>query len=109
AILEIIPYVGPIFSGALAIIVAMTDSLTLGLYTLIAFVVIQQLENQLFVPAVTNLTTSLNPVVALIAILMGAQIFGVIGLVLAIPAAVLIQELIEGWSESKKRNKGLGL
>lgn len=110
AILELIPYVGPIFSGGVAILVASTTSLTLGLYVLIVFIVIQQLENQILVPAVTNLTTSLNPVVVLVALLMGAQIFGFIGLILAVPAAVLIQELLEDWAAAnKKRSRGLGV
>lgn len=104
-IFELIPYVGPIFSGSLAVLVALTDSLALGLYVLLLFIIIQQLENNIFVPAVMSLTTSLDPVVILIALLIGAQVFGFIGLILAVPAAVLLQELVEGWSEAKRRSQ----
>lgn len=106
---EIIPYVGPIFSGSLAVIIGLTSSLTLGLYTLILFIVIQQIENHVLVPAVTNWTTNLNPVVVLVSLLVGAQVFGFVGLVLAVPAAVLFQELVEDWSAAKERRRGLGL
>jgi len=41
---ELVPFVGPIFSGSLAVLVGLTTSLSLGLYTLILFIVIQQLE-----------------------------------------------------------------
>ena len=108
-IFELIPYVGPIFSGALAVLVGLTGSLSQGLYTLILFIVVQQLENQLLVPAVTKFTTDLSPVVILVALMVGAQVFGLIGLILAIPAAVLFQQLLEDWSQSKARRKGLGI
>lgn len=108
-LLEIIPYVGPIFAGGLAVLLALSDSLSLGLYTLVLFIIIQQLENNLLVPTVTHLTTSLNPVVTLISLLIGAKVFGFVGLVLAVPAAVLLQEVVEDWSTSKQRRRGLGL
>jgi len=106
-IFELVPYVGPIFSGSVAVLVAATDSLTLGVYTLLLFILIQQIENNVLVPAVMSLTTSLNPVVILISLLVGAKLFGFIGLILAVPAAVLLQEIIEDWSESRKRNRGV--
>lgn len=109
ALAELIPYVGPIFSGSLAVLVALTNSWTLALYTLILFVIIQQLENHIFVPAVMSLTTSLNPVVILIALLIGARIFSLIGLIIAVPVAVLIQEIIEDWSGTKRRTRSLGV
>lgn len=105
-IFELVPYVGPIFSGSVAVLVAATDSLTLGVYALLLFILIQQIENNVLVPAVMSLTTSLNPVVILISLLVGAKLFGLIGLVLAVPAAVLLQEIIEDWSEARKRNRG---
>ncbi len=109
AIFEMIPYVGPIFSGSLAVLVGLTDSLTLGIYALILFIVIQQIENHLLVPAVTSLTTNLNPVVILVALMIGAQVFGFVGLILAVPVAVLFQVLLEDWSSAKSRRRGLGL
>lgn len=108
-LLEIIPYVGPIFVGGLAVLLALSDSLSLGIYALILFIIIQQLENNLLVPTVTHLTTSLNPIVTLIALLIGAKVFGFVGLILAVPIAVLMQEAIEDWSNSKQRRRGLGL
>lgn len=105
-IFELVPYVGPIFSGSVAVLVAATDSLTLGVYALLLFILIQQIENNVLVPAVMSLTTSLNPVVILISLLVGAKLFGFIGLILAVPAAVLLQEIIEDWSEARKRNRG---
>lgn len=105
AIMELVPYVGPIFSGSVAVIMSLTVSLKLALYTLILFVIIQQLENHILVPAVMSRATALNPVIIIAAILIGAKVFGFIGIILAVPAAVLIQEMIEDWSETKHRRK----
>jgi predicted PurR-regulated permease PerM len=103
-VMELIPYVGPIFSGGIAVLMGLTVSLKLALYTLILFIIIQQLENHILVPTVMSKTTALNPVVIIASILIGFKIFGFVGIILAVPAAVLIQELVEDWS-NKKHNK----
>lgn len=108
-IFELVPYVGPIFSGSIAVLIGLTDSVSLAFYALILFIIIQQLENHVLVPAVNKLTTDLDPVVILISLLIGAQVFGFIGLILAVPAAVLLQELISDWSATKARRRSLGI
>ncbi|TSC89862.1 MAG: hypothetical protein G01um10143_352 [Parcubacteria group bacterium Gr01-1014_3] len=108
-IFELIPYVGPIFSGSLAVLVGATHSLSLGLYTAILFIIIQQLENHVLVPAVTKFTTDISPVVILVALLVGAKVFGFVGLILAVPITVLLQEFLENWSQTKARRRGLGI
>ena len=106
-ILELVPYVGPIVSGALAVVVGLTTSSTLALYILILFIIIQQIESHILVPIVMKMTTALNPVVILVAILLGGKAFGVVGILLAVPAAVLFEELIDNWSEEKNRRKAV--
>ncbi len=97
-ILELVPYVGPIFSGSLATLTAMTQSTSLGLYTLILFIIVLQTENHLLVPIVNRYTTNLNPVVVILALLIGAEAFGVIGAIVSVPVAVLCQEILKHWS-----------
>jgi len=106
---ELIPFVGPIFSGGSAVLIGMTDSLSTGIAVLVLFIVIQQIENNVLVPAVTKFTTALEPVAVLIALLIGVRVFGFVGLVLAVPAAVLLQEVLENWNDVKSRRKSLGL
>lgn len=105
AILELIPYVGPIFSGTLAVLVAVATSGTLAIYTLILFIAIQQLEQHLFVPAVNRYTTDLNPVIIIIALLVGAEVFGILGVILAVPVAVAFQEIVRYWANLKLANQ----
>ncbi|MEE8131446.1 MAG: AI-2E family transporter, partial [Candidatus Paceibacterota bacterium] len=103
-IFEVVPFVGPIFAGILAFIIASTVSLKLGIYVIIFFIIVQQLESQLLVPAVMKKTVDIHPVIVVVSLLAGAQIAGFIGLVLAVPVAVILQEFIEDWSK-RKHNK----
>ncbi len=102
-ILELIPYVGPILTGGMAVLLALETSNELALYVLILFIVLQQLENHILVPVVNKFTTYLNPAVVLTALLIGGRVFGVVGIILAVPIAVFFQELIEDWVGSKKK------
>ena len=99
---EVAPFVGPILSGAAATLVAMTTSPILGFYTLIAFLALHQLESHVLVPILTNRTVGLHPVIVIIALLMGAQIGGFLGLLIGVPAAAVFQEIIEDWSGRKR-------
>lgn len=105
-VLELIPVVGPIFAGALAVSIGLTDSMTLGMYTLILFLGIQQLENNILVPLVMRRHTGVHPVMILISILGGAQIAGLIGVLLAVPTAVFLQEMMEEWMNTKSKRRG---
>ncbi|MBM3281624.1 MAG: AI-2E family transporter [Candidatus Harrisonbacteria bacterium] len=106
-IFEIVPFVGPIIAGGLAVLVALSQSLDLFFYTLGLFVAIQQLENNVIVPIVMRYTTNLNPTVIIISILIGGKAFGFVGLILAVPASVFLQEIVDRWTSSKKRRKAL--
>lgn len=108
-VLELIPYVGPIFVGSLSVLIGLGDSFTLGAYTFVFFVALQQLENHLLVPVVTRYTTALNPIVVLMSLLIGGKAFGIIGVILAVPAAVTFQEILSDWAEVKQSRKSMGL
>jgi predicted PurR-regulated permease PerM len=107
AIAELVPYVGPIITGSIAILIGLSDSVPLGIYVFILFIIIQQLENNVLLPVVMRYTTTLNPVIILTALLIGGKVFGIVGLVLAIPFAVLVQEIIEDWVLTKEARKGI--
>jgi len=102
AMLEIVPYVGPILAGTIAVAIAMNVSLPIAIYTLIAFVVLQQLENHLLVPYLTGRSVGLHPVIVIISLLIGAQSAGFLGIIIAVPAAGVLQEIIEEWSTKKR-------
>ena len=102
ALFELVPYVGPIFAGALAVITAMGQSTTIGFYTLALFVVIQQLESHLLIPSVNKYTTNLNPVIVIVSLLIGGKVLGIVGVLLAVPLAVLFQEVLKHWGQTNQ-------
>ena len=97
-LLEFIPYVGPFIAAVPALILAASVSPVLMLITLIAIVVIQQLENNLIVPKIMQRSVGLNPIISILAVMIGAQVFGVVGALFSIPvataASVIIFELL---------------
>jgi predicted PurR-regulated permease PerM len=97
AILDLIPLAGATIAAILVTTVAFLDSTTSGIIMLIFFVIYQQLENQVLQPVVYGRTVRLSPLVVLIAVLIGAEIAGVIGALAAIPVAGTIQVLLIDW------------
>ena len=69
--------------------------------------IIQQLENHLLVPLVMKKTVGISPVVVVVALLAGSQIAGFIGVILAVPTAVVIQEIISDWERRKLKTQHL--
>lgn len=106
-LLEIIPFVGPMIAGFLAFLIAVSQSFVLGIYAIILFVIIQQLESHILVPIVMRKTTGIHPVIVVLSILAGAAIGGFIGAILSIPVVVVLQELIEDYGLRKYRQKPL--
>ncbi len=104
-IFEIVPFVGPILSGALAFLVAVSDSWSAGIYVFLMFMLIQQAESIILTPVFMRLTTNLHPAVILISLLVGARLLGFIGFILAVPLAVMLQELVDHWSNEKTKRK----
>lgn len=95
AIFELVPFVGPILSGALATLFAFGVSPTVAFYTLIAFLLIHQFESHVLVPLLTRKAVDLHPVIVIIALLIGIKVGGVLGAVVAVPAAAVLQEVLE--------------
>lgn len=106
-IFEIIPLVGPLIVGALAFLIAVSQSFALGIYAILLFMVIQQLENHLLVPMIMKKATGLHPVIVIFAILAGSQIAGFVGIILAVPVVVVFQELLEDYALRKYRQPTL--
>ena len=106
AIGEFIPYVGPFISAVPAIFLAFTQSPAKALLVLILYIIIQQLENNLLVPKVMQKAVGLNPIISIVALLIGAKVAGLLGMILAIPVATAITVILrEFWSTKEKVEK----
>ncbi len=101
AILEIVPMVGPVLAAIPAILLAFLQSPSLGLWVVVFYVVVQQIENHVLVPVVLGKTIGLNPVVVIIALLIGQQLAGIPGMILSVPVATIIVEMMDDFAKHK--------
>ena len=99
--LEIIPIAGPVLAAIPAVLMAFIQEPILGLWVLIMWTVIQQSENHILVPLVLGKTTGLNPVVVILAILIGWQLAGVAGALVGVPVATIFVELLDDMARFK--------
>lgn len=89
-ILEIIPTIGPIISAIPAIIVALNISIPAALAVAISYFFIQLIENNVLVPRIMQKAVGLNPIVIILAIIIGGKLLGVAGAILSIPFISLL-------------------
>jgi len=93
-IFEFVPYAGPFLGGAPAVLIALNQSSTTALLVVIAYTVIQQIEAHLLVPLIMRRAVNLHPVVVIVVMLVGLEILGLAGVLLAVPVAVVVRV---GW------------
>jgi predicted PurR-regulated permease PerM len=103
AIGELIPVVGPILSAIPAVAVAATVSLEKVLLVIVFFVVQQQFENHVLVPKVMSRQVGVSPVTVIVALLIGGRLLGVVGALLAVPTAAIVQVLIGELLDQKEK------
>lgn len=89
-VLELLPIVGPIVAGAAAALVSLTQPFPLVLWVVVAAILIQQLENHLLVPRISGGAVGLHPLAALLAVLAGAEVAGILGAIFAVPLTGLV-------------------
>ena len=107
-LLEFIPVIGPIISAIAAVVVAFFQPETIfnlahwqyALIILIYMILVQQLENNILVPRIVGNALDLNPIIVMIAVLMGGSIAGILGMILAAPITATIK-LIGGYTWRK--------
>jgi predicted PurR-regulated permease PerM len=95
AIGEMIPMVGPILAAIPAILVAATVSPGLAIGVAVFFIVQQQVENTILVPKIMGRQVGLSAVTVILALGVGSQVLGVIGAILSVPTAAIIQVLFD--------------
>jgi predicted PurR-regulated permease PerM len=94
AFADLIPLVGATLGAVPAVLVAFLHSVPAGIATLIFFIAYQQFENHVLQVTVMSRTVDLNPLAVLIAVLVGVELFGLLGALLAIPMAGVLQVIV---------------
>jgi predicted PurR-regulated permease PerM len=91
--LEAVPNIGPTIAAIPAILIGFGQSPVTGVAAFATSFIIQQLENNILVPYIMKKAVGLNPIVTMIAVLLGLKIAGPIGALLAIPTYVLVESI----------------
>lgn len=101
-LLEIVPYLGPILSAVPAVIIGFLVSPTMGLFVIILYIIVQQVENYLLVPRIIGRSIGANPLIVLVALLIGYNVAGLIGVLISAPIVAVITVIAEDYSGQKK-------
>ncbi|MCD5382810.1 AI-2E family transporter [Candidatus Gracilibacteria bacterium] len=100
-----LPYIGPIVFLLIALPIAFNMGLFIVVKLLILYGVLQFLEGNILVPTVMNKAVGLNPIVILMAIIIGFQFLGVIGAILSVPFATAVSIFIKDFIDFQQNKK----
>jgi predicted PurR-regulated permease PerM len=102
ALLDLIPLAGATLAAVIVTTIAFLDDITKGILVLVFFVIYQQIENHVLYPIVYSRTVALSPLAILIAVLIGAELAGVLGALGASPVAGTIQIVLIDWLRHRR-------
>ncbi len=90
---EVIPYLGPWISGSISVVVTLmtTGSPLKALAVIVLFLIIQEIEGNVVQPLVMHRAVHLDPLLVIVALLIGGELLGLIGIILAVPVAAVLQ------------------
>lgn len=99
---EAIPIIGPWLGAVPGVTVGFAENPLQGFMALLVYVVVQQLENAVLVPRIMSQAVGLNPVIVIITILIGAKLYGILGVIISVPIAATISVIVEDWPSIQK-------
>jgi predicted PurR-regulated permease PerM len=110
ALLSVIPYFGAILSGLPPVLFALTDSPGKALLVILVYTLVQQFEGNVTIPLVMARTVKLHPAVIAVGVVVVGQLFGFVGLLVAVPVlsmlVIMVEELWVKPMEEADRTRG---
>lgn len=105
-LLNFIPFLGPAIMGVLLILfVGVADSFLKAIIVLVAFIVIQEIEGKIISPILAKKFIGLPPVLVLLSIVVGGEVFGFLGALFAIPVFGILYEFVKEFLEKRKEEE----
>jgi len=102
-VLNFLPIVGPVITGIIIFLITFLENLWQAIFVLVVFILIQQIENNIVLPALTTKFVGLPPVVVLLALTIGGILWGIWGALLAIPFFGILFEFLKEFLQKRKR------
>lgn len=106
-IADIIPYIGPFLGFVPAVFFAFLISPIKALWVSIIFLAVQWIGNNILAPKIIGDTTGIHPMVILLSIIVGGGVFGVLGMILAVPVVSVVIILVQFFTEEIKKKKAI--
>jgi predicted PurR-regulated permease PerM len=103
-LMALIPLVGAVLGAVPYIVVGFFQGIGVGIAAVVFLAVYQQLENNVVQPFIHRRTVNLNPLWIIIAVLVGTQVLGIVGALVAIPVAGIVQVLVVDWLAHRDRD-----
>ena len=116
ALLNLIPYIGPLIGGVLMLVLTMTENLNLNfqteilpttLYVMLGYAIAQLIDNFLSQPLIFSKSVKSHPLEIFLVILIAGLLFGVLGMVLAVPLYTVIKVVLKEFLTDNKIVKSL--
>jgi len=93
-LMELVPYLGPLLGALPPVLVALLVDPITAVWLTILFVVLQQLEGHLVAPQVFRISLRINPILIILALLIGDELYGIAGALLALPVSAVLRETV---------------
>jgi predicted PurR-regulated permease PerM len=102
-LLSFIPFIGTLISGAACVLIGLTKGWLIALLVLGYFVLVHIIEGDVLGPRIVGNALGLHPIISILAVITGSELFGIQGALLAAPVAGIVQAvLVAGWTELKE-------
>jgi len=93
-LMELIPYIGPIIGPLPAVVVALFENPISAVWVILLFVALQQLEGHFVAPQVFRISLRINPILIILSLLIGYQIYGIVGALIALPVLAVLRQTV---------------
>ena len=101
-VFDFVPILGPMVASVLIFAVVSVESIVKGIFVIVAFGIIQLIENTVVLPILAQKIIRVPPVLVLIALFIGGKLWGVLGAILLVPLIAILFEFIKDFLEEKK-------
>ena len=93
-LMELVPYVGPFLGATPPLLVALFQDPITAVWVALLFIGLQQIEGHVASPLIFGIALRINPLLVIFALLFGAELFGIIGALVALPVAAVVRETV---------------
>lgn len=101
-VFDFLPIIGPFFAAIIAFIVVAMDDMLKAVFLVVAFGLIQAIENGILLPVLSKKMIQVSPIVVLLALFIGGKFWGVLGAIMAVPLAAILLDFLKDFLEKRK-------